>query len=79
MDNGKAALNPDQLGRVTGGTANIPAAKYHIGDRVSLIVYPEYGVGVINQIINKVPGGYDCVVIFDAGIITADESEFTPA
>ena len=77
MEKGKVAVNLDQLGSVTGGTADAPA-KYSVGDKVSLFVYPEYGVGKIIDM-HLEAGGWMCTVEFDKGIITAQEVEFSPA
>ena len=79
MEKGKVALNLDQLGTVTGGARDMPPSRYHVGDRVSLQFFPEYGVGEIRKMYLEDHGTWVYTVEFDKGTITALESEFSPA
>ena len=78
MDNGKDALNLDQLGRVTGGTADSPDARYRNGYCVQWNVHRKYVTGRI-QLIHRTPHGYQYTVKFDEITAKVPESELSPA
>ena len=69
-------LNDSELGAVTGGSGGCTTTpRFQVGDRVSLMVYPEYGVGTVTNV--YMDGTlWKCTVRFDAGEIDAPEIEF---
>ncbi len=82
MEN-KNILNEEQLMKVAGGDGvTQPARHFSEGDRVLLRIYPEYGVGTIREMRLVEASGrsyWECVVQFDAGMMTADQDEFISA
>ncbi len=78
MEN-KNILNDDELKEVAGGaTGYASTARFSVGDKVTLIVYPEFGIGVVKSVYMK-SGSWYCTVFFDAGIMDASDIEFVPA
>ena len=77
----KKKLNDNELKQVSGGIAGssmYPTARYKVGDRVKLAIYPEYGIGTVMS--SYFDGTeWKCSVKFDAGIMDASEIEFVPA
>ena len=75
----KYRLDIDDLENVTGGTqvaATTP--RFSVGDRVTIRLYPEYGVGTVTNVyINN--SMWTCQVYFDAGVMDASQDEFLPA
>ncbi len=72
-------LTEQELKNVAGGAGlNIPPQRFNVGDKVLLMIYPEYGVGTVRQA-KVVSGSWQYTVQFDAGMMTADEFEFIPA
>ena len=81
MDKAKEnrTLNEEQLDQATGGTGpHLPPQRFNVGDRVQLLVYPKYGVGKVTAV-NITGSSWTCTAKFDAGVVTADESEFITA
>ena len=75
----KNGLNEKELEQATGGIiADAPRQLYSVGDKVTLLVYPEYGVGTVTGV-QLVSGSWSCVVQFGDNTVTADQSEFRPA
>ncbi|MBQ3797134.1 MAG: hypothetical protein II842_12830 [Butyrivibrio sp.] len=75
----KNRVNDNELTAVTGGAATKASApRFQVGDKVTLIVYPEFGIGTI---VNVYMGGtgWNCTARFDSGIIDASDIEFIPA
>ena len=72
-------LNDSELEAVTGGSGECTSMLcFQVGDRVSLIVYPEYGVGTVIRV--YMDGTvWKCTVRFDADEIDAPEIEFIRA
>ncbi len=78
MEN-KKILNEEQLETVAGGTiSDLPRQLFSVGDKVTLFVYPDFGVGVITAA-QLVSGNWQYVAQFGDNTITADQSEFLPA
>lgn len=74
----KNILNDNELQEVTGGSVSTSTPRFQVGDKVSLIVYPEFGVGVVQKV--YMSGGiWKCLVKFDAGLIDTSDIEFIPA
>lgn len=77
MENNR--LNEEQLENVTGGSAaDVRTQIFFVGDKVLLRVYPEYGVGTVRAA-SIVSGRWQLTVQFNAGMMTADQSEFMAA
>ena len=75
----KKSLNNEELKEVVGGrSSELPVQHFFVGDKVLLRIYPEYGVGIVRQA-KMLSGGWQYVVQFDAGMMTADDFEFIPA
>ncbi|MCR5487053.1 MAG: hypothetical protein K6F35_05925 [Lachnospiraceae bacterium] len=79
----KKILKDDQMAEVAGGKEyGMPVQHFFVGDKVLLRIYPEYGVGTIREM-RVVEGSgrsyWECVVQFDAGMMTADQDEFISA
>ncbi len=75
----KNKLDDDMLDKVSGGDGgDVPPQLFNIGDRVTLKVYPQYGIGTVVEA-RLVSGSWQYTAEFDGGTMTADESEFTPA
>ena len=72
----KNKLDESELKSVSGGTnvTNV-TQRFKQGDRVKLVVYPEFGVG---EVMNVYFDGtvYKCVAKFNAGTMEAPEIEF---
>ncbi len=72
-------LNEVELEKVAGGVNGYASApRFSVGDKVTLIVYPEFGVGVVKNVYMS-NGIWKCTVKFDAGIMDASDIEFMPA
>ena len=75
----KNVLNDESMNKVSGGVgSDIPAQHFFKGDKVLLMLYPQYGVGIVREAV-VVAGSWQLTVQFDAGMMTADEYEFIPA
>ena len=79
----KKALSNETLEKVTGGagTSATPSAttpKYSVGDKVAVLLYPEFDTGTVTNVYIKNSMWY-CQVRFDAGIMDASQDEFVPA
>ena len=79
----KMLMKNEELEKVSGGvsfsatpSANTP--KYSVGDKVTVFLYPEFGVGTVRNIYLKNSAWY-CQVKFDQGIMDANQDEFAPA
>ena len=68
----------DETLEVVAGGKLASTARFQVGDKVTLIVYPEFGVGTVASIYMQ-GGIWKCVVRFDSGIIEASDIEFIPA
>ena len=75
------SLNDSELGAVTGGSGgNGRGQRFKVGDKVSLMAYPQYGVGIVKYVYCEQEGTeWKCSVAFDAGTVDALEDEFIPA
>ncbi len=72
-------LTEEMTEKTAGGAGvDIPPQRFNVGDKVLLRIYPEYGVGTVREA-KVVSGGWQYVVQFSAGMMTADECEFIPA
>ncbi len=73
-------MNEEKLEKVVGGKtiAGSATSRFAVGDRVTLIVYPDFGVGVVKSVYNS-DMGWKCVVLFDSGMIDALQDEFLMA
>ncbi len=81
MDKAKEnrTLNEEQLDQTTGGTGPyLPPQRFNVGDCVLLLVYPAYGIGKVTAV-QSTGSSWSCTVLFGAGLMTADQSEFIPA
>ncbi len=75
----KNRLNEVELEEVAGGANGYASApRFNVNDKVTLIVYPEFGVGVVKNVYMS-NGIWKCTVKFDAGIMDASDIEFIPA
>ncbi len=75
----KNMLNEVELKEVAGGANGYASApRFNVGDKVTLIVYPEFGVGVVKNVYMN-NGVWKCTVMFDTGIMDASDIEFIPA
>ena len=75
----KNTVSDVELKEVTGGANSYAStARFSVGDKVTLIVYPEFGIGVVKSVYMK-NGSWYCTVFFDAGIMDASDIEFAPA
>ena len=75
----KSRLNEAELKEVAGGANGYGSApRFDVGDKVSLMLYPEFGVGVVKNVYMS-NGVWNCTVIFDTGITDASDIEFIPA
>lgn len=72
-------INDAELENVTGGVTGIASTpRFSIGDKVMLLVYPEFGVGTVMSVYMQ-GAVWKCTVRFDSGIIEASDIEFIPA
>ncbi len=72
-------LNEVELKEVAGGANGYASApRFNVGDKVTLIVYPEFGIGTVKNVYFS-NGTWKCTVMFDAGIMEASDIEFIPA
>ncbi len=78
----KNLMNNEELKNVTGGSVSAtPSAttpKYSVGDKVTVLLYSEFGVGTVTNVYFK-NSVWNCQVRFDAGIMDAPQDEFVPA
>ncbi len=74
----KNRVQDTELEKVAGGYGYPPVSRYKVGDKVTLAVYPEYGIGTVVSVYTDATG-FKCMVKFDAGIMDASEYEFNPA
>ena len=79
-ENGQiTSINDDVLDQAAGGACgNIPPQHFNIGDRVKLLLYPEYGIGTVMDA-SLVSNDWHYSVQFDAGLMSANETEFIHA
>ena len=73
-------MNENELETITGGALGTTAStpRFAIGDKVMLLVYPEFGVGTVMNVYMQA-SMWKCVVRFDSGMIDASDIEFIPA
>ncbi len=79
----KIIMENEELEKVTGGlsfsaTPSATTPKYNVGDKVSVLLYPEFGIGTVRNVYLKNSYWY-CQVMFDQGIMDANQDEFIPA
>ena len=74
----KNTLNDALLGAVVGGDGPVNPPRFMVGDSVTLVVYPEYGVGTILCVYQD-GSDWKCTVQFPGGEMNASEDEFDPA
>lgn len=79
----KNIMKNEELEKVTGGATNsaTPSAttpKYSVGDKVTVLLYPEFGVGSVTNVYLK-NSMWNCQVRFDSGLMDASQDEFAPA
>ena len=75
----KNRLSDSSLEKAIGGAGGYASApRFKVGDKVTLIVYPEYGIGTVVNVYSD-GMGWKCTVRFDAGIMDASDIEFIPA
>ncbi len=74
----KNILNEAELEEVAGGVIGYASApRFSVDDKVTLIVYPEFGIGVVKNVYMR-DGIRYCTAHFDAGIMEASDIEFAP-
>ena len=74
-------LTESELAKASGGStldAPMPVQRFSPGDKVTLSVYPEYGIGTV-QYVYWESDAWFCTVQFAAGTMSAYEEEFEPA
>lgn len=72
-------MEDEELENVAGGNGNsLKSSRFNVGDKVILMIYPEYGIGTVISVYMK-EGRWQCVVKFAAGVMDADEIEFVPS
>lgn len=75
----KQPLNDDQLNNIAGGNGvDIPVPHFSKGDKVTLIIHPEYGIGIVLSVFLE-QKEWMVIARFDKGIIEASEYEFISA
>lgn len=72
-------MEESELFYVAGGTnSDTTAPRFKVNDKVTLIVYPQFGIGIVKNVYQKTDGWY-CTVAFDTGVVDASDIEFYPA
>ncbi|WP_022776999.1 hypothetical protein [Butyrivibrio sp. AE3009] len=72
-------VKDNELENIAGGAAGTASTpRFAIGDKVMLLIYPEFGVGTVMNVYMQA-SMWKCVVRFDSGMIDASDIEFIPA